>query len=155
MELTGSLQEYLKTMYILKNTEDEIRVTDVARRIGCSKPSVNKALKNLNELNLIEYERYGDIKFTTEGEETAKDIIRKYSLLKLFLTEVLEIEKDIAEEEAKSMKHAISEETSEKLEKYINKILNLEDLDCNYDVTNKRCRCCEKVTSKYQFKDNE
>lgn len=155
MKLSNSLEEYLKSIYILQTTEKEVRVTDIARKLGISKPSVNRALNNLKEIGLIEYETYGDIGLTKKGMEIAKDIIKRYSTLKLFLTEVLEIDRSIAEEEAKSMKHAISEETAHKLNQYINKILDLGDLDCGYDVTNEKCRNCVKITAKNRIKKKE
>ena len=155
MKISSSLEEYLKTIYVLKNTEKEVRVTDIAKKLGISKPSVNKSLNNLKDIKLIKYESYGDIVLTEEGIVTAKDIMKRYSTLKLFLTEVLEVNKDIAEAEAKAMKHAISEDTVKKLEKYINKILDLGDLDCGYDATNPKCLNCVKITAKNRIKKEE
>ncbi len=155
MKLSSSLEEYLKTIYILETTEKQVRVTDIAKKIGISKPSVNKALNNLKDIKLIEYESYGDIVLTSQGIETAKDIIKRYSTLKLFLTEILEVNKDIAEEEAKSMKHAISEDTVKKLKRYINKILDLGDLDCGYDASNPKCLACVKITARNRIKKEE
>ena len=40
-------EEYLKTMYLLKKQKGNIRVTDIAKKMNCSKPSVNKAIYNL------------------------------------------------------------------------------------------------------------
>ena len=113
---------------------------------------MNRALNNLKDLELIEYEAYGDIVLTKAGDELAKDIIKRYSTLKLFLTEVLEIDKDVAEDEAKAMKHAISEDTVKKLENYINKILDLGDLDCGYDENSEKCKKCVKITAKNRLK---
>ncbi len=152
MKLSNSLEEYLKTIYILKNTEKQVRVTDIAKKLKISKPSVNRALNSLKDLELIEYEAYGDIVLTKAGDELAKDIIKRYSTLKLFLTEVLEIDKDVAEDEAKAMKHAISEDTVKKLENYINKILDLGDLDCGYDENSEKCKKCVKITAKNRLK---
>ena len=152
MKLSNSLEEYLKTIYILKNREKQVRVTDIAKKLKISKPSVNRALNNLKDLELIEYEAYGDIVLTKAGDELAKDIIKRYSTLKLFLTEVLEIDKDVAEDEAKAMKHAISEDTVKKLENYINKILDLGDLDCGYDENSEKCKKCVKITAKNRLK---
>ena len=152
MKLSNSLEEYLKTIYILKNTEKQVRVTDIAKKLKISKPSVNRALNNLKDLELIEYEAYGDIVLTKAGDELAKDIIKRYSTLKLFLTEVLEIDKDVAEDETKAMKHAISEDTVKKLENYINKILDLGDLDCGYDENSEKCKKCVKITAKNRLK---
>lgn len=153
MELSSSLQEYLKTIYILKTTKNDVRVTDIAIKVGCSKPSVNKALKNLKELGLLNYESYGDIILTQEGIKTAKKIVKRFSTLKLFLTEVLEIDKNVAEEEARAMKHAISEDTAKKLEKYISKILDLGELDCDYDANSEKCKNCVKITAKNRLKN--
>lgn len=155
MKLSNSLEEYLKTIYILKTTDGQVRVTDIAKKLGISKPSVNKALNNLKDIELIEYEAYGDIMLTKEGINIAKDIIKRYSTLKLFLTEVLEVDKNIAQEEAKAMKHAISEDTEKRLERYINKILDLGDLDCGYDASNPKCLNCVKITAKNRIKKEE
>ena len=148
MKLTNSQEEYLKTIYIIEKSSGKIRVTDIAEKLKITKPSVNRAIKNLRDLDLVEYEVYGDIAFTYEGEEIAKDIIKKYDIIKMFLTDILEIEERQAEEEAKSMKYAISENTAKKLEDYISKIMNLGDLDCDYDENNPKCQSCIKVTIK-------
>lgn len=155
MKISNSLEEYIKTIYILQTTEKQVRVTDIARRLGISKPSVNRALNNLRQIELIEYETYGDIILTNKGVETAKDIIKRYSALKLFLVEVLEIDTNTAQEEAKAMKHAISEETAHKLNQYINKILDLGDLNCGYDSNNEKCRSCVKITARNRIKEKE
>lgn len=150
--LSSSLEEYLKTIYILKNTENQIRVTDISKRLGCSKPSVNRALNCLKEEKLISYEAYGNIEFTQQGIEIAKAIVKRYDVLKLFLTEILGIEEAIAEVEATKMKHAISEETISKLESYIIKMLDLGDLKCNYDLGSNRCQACIKTRVKLKKK---
>ena len=136
MNLTVSQEEYLKTIYILSKTEKEIRVTDIAKKLGITKPSVNRAIKGLKTLNLLNYETYGNISLTAEGEKISQEILRKEDLLKLFLINVLGVEKDKATKEANAMKHAISEETEQKMEEYVNKILELGKLDCDYDEFN-------------------
>ena len=54
MKLTNSQEEYLKTIYILENSNKKIRVTDIAKKLNITKPSVNRAIKILKEMNLIE-----------------------------------------------------------------------------------------------------
>ena len=46
-------EEYIKTMYILKKQVGNIRVTDIAKKMNCTKPSVNKALNNLKANKLV------------------------------------------------------------------------------------------------------
>ena len=47
VNLTNSQEEYLKTIYILKNTQKDIRVTDIAKKLDKSKASVNNAINLL------------------------------------------------------------------------------------------------------------
>ena len=62
--ISKALEEYLKTMYVLKKQNGNIRVTDIAEKMNCSKPSVNKAINILKSENLINYETYGTIEMT-------------------------------------------------------------------------------------------
>jgi Mn-dependent DtxR family transcriptional regulator len=153
--LTSSQEEYLKTIYILKNTENQIRVTDISKKMGCSKPSVNRALNCLKDESLITYEAYGEIKLTQKGIEEAKAIVKRYDILKLFLTEILEVDEDVAEQEATAMKHSVSENTIAKMEQYVNKILDLGDLNCCYDLNSSKCKECVKITAKARIKDKK
>ena len=77
-------EEYLKNMYILKKQNGNIRVTDIANKMNCSKPSVNKAVNNLKEEKMLNYESYGTIELTKEGEDLAKKIIEAYDIVYLF-----------------------------------------------------------------------
>ena len=152
MKLTNSQEEYIKTIYILSKTEKEIRVTDIAKKLEITKPSVNRAIKNLKDIKLINYETYGEIKLTKEGEKQAQEILKREDILKLFLSKILDVEEKQAKTEAIAMKHAISTETEEKLEQYINKVLKLGDLDCDYDETSEKCKNCVKITAKNRLK---
>lgn len=146
MELTSSSQEYLKTIYIIETTEKQVRVTDIAKKLGITKPSVNRALNVLKEEKLVIYEAYGNIKLTKKGIDVAKSIIKRYDILKVFLTGVLGVDENIAEGEATSMKNSVSEKTAVKLEKYINDILNLDC--CDFDKDSQKCKTCVKNTAK-------
>ncbi len=94
--ISNALEEYLKNMYILEKQNNEIRVTDVANKMNCSKPSVNKALNNLKEEKLVNYETYGTIELTSEGENLAKKILEAYDIVYLFLRDVLNLEDEQA-----------------------------------------------------------
>ena len=146
--ISKSLEEYLKTMYILKKQNENIRVTDIANKMNCSKPSVNKALNNLKEEQLVNYETYGTIELTEQGEDLAKKVLEAYDIVYIFLKDVLNLDKEKVEEEAKKLKSTISDETINKLAKYVHNVLGLSDLNCNYDVNKERCRSCVKRTVK-------
>lgn len=96
--MTISQEEYLKTIYFLLKENKKARVTDIATTLGYSKASVNKAIKLLKEMNMINYESYGDVQLTKEGEKQAKNIVNKHNILKAFLIEVLNVNQETAEE---------------------------------------------------------
>ena len=142
--ISKSLEEYLKTMYVLKKQNGNIRVTDIANKMNCSKSGVNKAINILKENNLINYEVYGTIELTDAGEDLAKKILETYDIVYLFFKEVLNLDDELAKSEAEKVKLAITDETTNKLAKYTHKVLDLYDLDCNYDVNQERCRSCQR-----------
>ena len=74
--ISKASEEYLKTMYILNKQNGNIRVTDIANKMNCSKPSVNKAIYNLKDEGMLNYESYGTIELTQEGENLAKKNFR-------------------------------------------------------------------------------
>ena len=136
MKLTNSQEEYLKTIYLLSKNNEKVRVTDIAKKLKITKPSVNKGINNLKEIGLLEYEAYREIVLTKKGIELAENIIKKQDILEMFLVNVLEIEKKQAIEEAKTLKHAISEKTPHNLKQYITYHLHLEQLESGYDINN-------------------
>lgn len=140
--ISKSLEEYIKTMYILKKQNGNVRVTDIANKMNCTKPSVNKALHNLKDNNLVNYQSYGTIELTESGENLAKKIIEAYDIVYLFLKDVLNLESEDAKEEAENIKSVISDDTINKLAKYVHKVLDLNNLDCDYDVNKEKCRSC-------------
>lgn len=142
--ISKSLEEYLKNMYVLEKQNGDIRVTDIAEKMNCSKPSVNKALNNLKENKLINYEAYGKIELTKQGKDLAKKILEAYDIVYVFLKDVLELEKTQAEKEAEKIKLAISDKTLNELARYVHKVLDFDNLDCGYDINKEKCRCCER-----------
>lgn len=149
MNLSNSQEEYLKTIYILKNTQNEIRVTDIANRLNKTKASVNNAINNLKQEGLINYEPYGQIELTQEGEKIAQKIIEANDIVKLFLIEILGANNENAENEAKSIKTVLSDDTLNKLARYTHKELGLYSLECGYDINNEKCiKCARRKDSK-------
>ena len=145
--ISKSLEEYLKTMYVLKKKTGRVRMTDIAEKMNCTKASVNKAVHNLKDKGLLTYETYGTIELTESGEDLAKKILEAYDIVFLFLKDVLNLKEEQAKIEAENIKSVIQDETINQLAKYIHKVLDLADLDCNYDVTKEKCRCCARRTN--------
>ena len=146
--ISKSTEEYLKNMYVLNKQNGNIRVTDVANKMNCSKPSVNKAINNLKTEKLINYETYGTIELTEKGENLAKKILEAYDIVYIFFKDVLNLEENEAKSEADKVKLAMSDNAINKMAKYVHKVLGLNELNCNYDVNKEKCRSCVRRTNK-------
>ena len=109
-----------------------------------TKASVNSAMNSLKQIGLINYEPYGEIELTNEGEKIAQKIIEANDIVKLFLKEIIGATETNAEEEAKAIKTALSDDTINKIAKYTHKELGLTSLECGYDINNQRCITCAR-----------
>ena len=152
--ITKASEEYLKTMYVLKKQNGNIRVTDIANKMNCTKPSVNKALNNLKEEKLVKYETYGTIELTEQGENLAQKILEAYDIVYLFLKDVLDLDEQSAKDEAEKIKLVTTDETINKLAKYVHNVLGLRELNCNYDINQEKCRCCNRKKLKVKREEN-
>ena len=140
--ISSSNEEYLKTMYVLQKQNNNIRVTDIATKMGCTKPSVNKALHNLKANGLINYETYGTIELTTKGINLAKKVLEAYDIVYLFFKEVLNLNEEDAAREAEKVKSTLDDNTLNMLARYVHNVLDFSSLDCAYDINEERCRSC-------------
>ena len=152
--ISSPIEEYLKTIYVLKKQGQDIKVTTIANRMNCTKPSVNKAIKNLKANEMLEYEAYGEIRLTNKGEALAKKVLEAYDIVYVFLTEILEIPKEEAKEEAIRLKAVMNDNTLNMLTKYVYKILGVYNLNCNYDINEEKCRCCNRKILNLKREEN-
>lgn len=118
-DITASKEDYLEKIYDLSLVNEKVRSIDVARALNVSRASVNKSLGGLKQDGYIEQEPYGTIYLTDRGFEVAKETRKRHNALRKFLTKVLNVSYETADIDACEMEHAISEETAEKLYKYL------------------------------------
>ena len=127
--LSACLEDYLKEIYLLNLEGQKVRITDIARSLGISKPSVNRAMNTLKELELLEHEHYGKSTLTDAGRDTAKNILDTNKIVYRFLTEILDVDEQTALAEADLMEHDISKGTRKKLKKFIKKSTDKKSAD--------------------------
>lgn len=114
-----SREMYLKTIFLLSNENELVRSVDVANKLGYSKPSVSRAVKNLINDGSITVADDGNIELSREGLIEAKEINEKHEILKAVLVNHLKINEEIAELDACRIEHVISDETFEALKKIV------------------------------------
>jgi len=117
--ITSSMEDYLEAIAVLKKEKGVVRVKDISRRMHVRTPSVTGALENLSRRGLVIHERYGYVALTPDGAKLALAVKQRHDILVKFLSEILEIDPDIARQDACKIEHSISPETYEKLSGFI------------------------------------
>jgi DtxR family Mn-dependent transcriptional regulator len=109
--LTQTMEDYLEAIFNLDKEKRVVRVKDIAERLGVKMPTVTNMLKTLSKRELINYEKYEYLELTDKGRDVGREIHRRHCVLRSFLTNILNIDPAIADEEACKMEHTISSST--------------------------------------------
>ncbi|MBU5439577.1 metal-dependent transcriptional regulator [Tissierella sp. MSJ-40] len=117
-KLTFTMENYLEAIYELSDKDGGARVSDIAKRLGVTKASTNSAMATLAEKGLIINERYKEIFLTPEGKTLAEQTSYKHHVLRRFFIEILNIDPEIADKDACSIEHVISNESVLAMKKY-------------------------------------
>jgi DtxR family Mn-dependent transcriptional regulator len=115
--MTQSLEDYLKTVGLLAEM-GEVRITDIAVRLGVSKTSAIVAIRSLEEQGFLEHERYGSVILTERGKEKGAEIRGRYDFLVSFLQDVVGVNVETAKQDGCKMEHIVSEETFKKMKNF-------------------------------------
>ena len=118
-EQTASMEDYLEAIANLGGGKRVVRVKQISEMLGVKMPSVTSALKKLSDQELVEHERYGHIKLTSQGDKVAAEVIRRHRALTSFFAQALGIDQETAEEDACRIEHVISPLGMERLAKFV------------------------------------
>jgi len=114
-KLSPPMEDYLKTIYMLRQREGAASTTGIAVALEVTPASVTGMLKKLAELKLVRHAPYQDVDLTRSGEKVALEMVRHHRLLELFLTQELGYTWDEVHAEADVLEHVISEEFEERM----------------------------------------
>jgi DtxR family Mn-dependent transcriptional regulator len=117
--LSPSIEDYLEAVYKLNIRTDRVRVKDIADDLGISPSSVTEVLHKLVDLRLIDHKRYGKVDLTKEGKEIALKIFNRHKLIVKFLTSILGVAEETAQNDSCKIEHSVSDETVTRLIKFI------------------------------------
>jgi len=109
------IEDYLKTVYLLREREGAATTTAIAAALGVTPASVTGMIKKLAELKLVRHMPYQGVELTKSGEKIALEMVRHHRLLELFLFEALGYAWDEVHAEADALEHVISEEFEERI----------------------------------------
>ena len=114
MNIQESAEMYLETIHVLSQKNGVVRSIDVARKMGFSKPSVSRAMKNLKTENYIDIDEEGHITLLEKGLKIADMIYERHLILTDYFTKI-GVSPETAEEDACRIEHVISDETFNKI----------------------------------------
>ncbi|MEP7326610.1 MAG: metal-dependent transcriptional regulator [Gemmatimonadota bacterium] len=107
--LTRSVEDYLKTIYLLSQRGEPASTNDIAHQLELSAPSVSGMIKRLAEQGLVEHEPYKGVELTQEGRRLAIRMVRRHRVLEAYLVARLGYDWDGVHEEAERLEHAVSD----------------------------------------------
>lgn len=119
IELTQSHEKYLSAIYSIVKEQKAARVKDISNFLSIGASSVSEALKNLVEKELINYQNYGIITLTTKGEKIAVKLEKRHQTICDFLKNVLMVDENIIEENARKIEYGVSKDVLEKFTRFL------------------------------------
>ena len=111
MKINESAENYLETILILKNKKGLVRSIDIASRVSV-------AMKNLRENGYISVDQEGYINLLEKGEEIAKKIYERHTLLSDWLI-ALGVDPETASDDACRIEHVISAKSFEAIKAHV------------------------------------
>jgi DtxR family Mn-dependent transcriptional regulator len=117
---SSSVGDYLKAIWELAVDSGEVASTKgVAERLSVSAASVSNMFARLQEMNLVEHERYRGATLTERGRREALRLVRRHRLIETFLLEHLGYHWQEVHEEAERLEHAVSDGFTERLAEFL------------------------------------
>lgn len=121
-ELSASMEDYVKILYILKRRYGHVYSIDVACETGYSKASVSQAMMNLRKKKIVVMKEDGEIVFTKKGSRIAGELYEKYTILCSFLQSVAGVDEKTARKDACRMEHCLSDSTYSGIKTYVDHV---------------------------------
>ncbi|NNE93788.1 MAG: transcriptional regulator MntR [Verrucomicrobiales bacterium] len=118
-----AVEDYLEIISHLIDEKGYARVADIAKGLEIAPPSVSAMVRRLDEKGLVKHEKYRGMTLTPEGEELARRIIKRHSILAEFL-KLLGIDDETAYHDVEGMEHHISSQTLKGIEQIIVELKN-------------------------------
>ncbi len=116
--LSPSVGNYVKAIWKIAGP-NVTSTNEISSRLSVSSASVTGMLARLQEMGLVEYERYRGASLTRRGRIEALQLVRRHRLIETFLVEHLEYSWEEVHEEAEKLEHAVSDEFTERLAKLL------------------------------------
>jgi Mn-dependent DtxR family transcriptional regulator len=112
---SASTEDYLERIGELADPAGQVRMVDVARALGVSRPSVTAMVRRLAEAGYVDYTRYQGLVLTDAGRTLAAQMKARHATLKQFLA-LLGVDEATQELDVESWEHCLSAPTIARIE---------------------------------------
>jgi len=119
VKLSGSQEDYLKTIWYLEKERKRATAKSVADAYGVRPPTVLSMFQVLAQRELITYNKIDGACLTNKGEQIARKLVRKHRLIETFLEQVLRMDEGILHHEAEKLEHVISDQLMHRIDAYL------------------------------------
>ena len=133
------VEMYLKAIWHIKEKNDPVKISVIAKMLNVRQPSVVQMLKKLNEKELVEYNKAGVI-LTETGEKIGSSMMRNSRLLEVLMDSALKVEID--EEMVCGIEHHMNIQFTDALCTMLN-----HPRKCPHDHDIPMGECCSKTES--------
>lgn len=113
-DLTPSHEHYLRAIWEVRSKRGYARLTDVARELAIAPATLSTGLRPLIARGLLAHDEARFLVLAPAGERVAREVHHRFSVLRTFLRDVLQVPTDRADLEACRIEHDISAETAER-----------------------------------------
>jgi DtxR family Mn-dependent transcriptional regulator len=106
------VEMYLKAIWHIKERNEPVKISTIAKMLNVRQPSVVQMLKKLNEQNLVNYSKAG-VTLTEGGEKVGSSMMRNSRLLEVLMDSALKVEID--EEMVCGIEHHMNQQFTDAL----------------------------------------
>jgi len=133
------VEMYLKAIWHIKERNEPVKISVIAKMLNVRQPSVVQMLKKLNGRELVEYNKAG-VFLTETGEKIGSSMMRNSRLLEVLMDSALKVEVD--DEMVCGIEHHMNMQFTDALCTMLN-----HPRKCPLDHDNPMGECCSKTES--------
>ena len=120
MEPSPLREDILEALFKVQTSGSKKPVPeDIASMLGHSPADIQAQLRELELEGALIFDPDGSLILTPSGKDIGGRVMRKHRILECFFSEMLGMSPDIASEEACTLEHGVSDDTIERLGRYI------------------------------------
>lgn len=114
-----SKEDYLSVIYKSNDAVGIIKATTIAEKLSISNAAVTDMLRKLSKDGYINYQPYKGIKLTPDGENYAKNMVRRHRIWEVFLHQIVGMPWDKVHDEAHNLEHSASDTLINRMEEML------------------------------------